>query len=73
MKREQTLEDVKRRRLLNNTPSVMSAASSITSLDTDRDEVMSDFSATSDEVKRTSASSLFQQEKAKSIRMFADV
>jgi hypothetical protein len=70
VKRKQTLEDVKRRRLLNNTaPTVASAASSMTSLDTDRDDVMSDVS---DEV-RVSASKLFQQEKSKSVRLFADV
>jgi len=71
VKREQTLEDVKRRRLLHST-SILSAVSSVTSFLTDRDDVMSDISATSDEL-HTSGGFLFQQEKAKSIRVFADV
>lgn len=70
VKRTQTLEDVKRRRLLH-TNSIMSAVSSVTSFLTDRDDVMSDISATSDE--HVSGGFLFQQEKAKSVRLFADV
>jgi Ca2+-binding EF-hand superfamily protein len=70
VKRKQTLEDVKRRRLLH-TNSIMSAVGSVASFLTDRDEVMSDISATSDEA--ISGGFLFRKEKAKSIRMFADI
>lgn len=70
VKRQQTLEEVKRRRLLH-TNSIVSDVGSVASLLTDRDEVMSDISATSDEA--ISGGFLFRQEKAKSIRMFADI
>lgn len=71
VKREQTLEDVKRRRLLH-TNSIMSAVGSVASFLTDRDEVMSDISATSGD-DAISGGFLFRQEKAKSVRMFADI
>jgi len=73
LKREQALEDVKRRRMLHTNSIVAAVTSSVTSfLSPDRDEVMSDLSHTSDEM-RLNGPSLFQQEKAKSIRLFADV
>lgn len=71
VKREQSLEDVKRRRLLHSN-SILSAVSSVTSFLTDRDEVLSDISANTDELHVDGRLS-FQKERAKSIRMFADV
>jgi hypothetical protein len=71
VKREQSLEDVKRRRLLHSS-SILSAVSSVTSFLTDKEEVLSDISGTSDEA-HASGGFTFQKEKAKSIRMFADV
>jgi hypothetical protein len=71
VKRTQTLENVKSRRLLGHAASAMSAVSSVfSSFISDRDEVMSDLS--DDQI---SGGFLFAQEKAKSIRpgMYADI
>jgi hypothetical protein len=71
VKRIQTLENVKNRRLLGNAASAMSAVSSVfSSFVSDRDDVMSDLS--DDQI---SGGFLFKQEKAKSIRpgTYADI
>lgn len=71
-KRQKALEDVKRRRVLHSN-SILSAVSSSVSalLSPEKDEVLSDISGYSDE--GVSGGFLFQEQKAKSIRMFADV
>lgn len=68
VKRSQMLEDLKKRRILSHASSAMSAVSSVfSSFHSDRDETtMSDLSD-------LSGGFLFEQEKAKSVRMFADI
>lgn len=70
-RRRQALEDVKRRRLLNSNSLLSAVSSSVSALlSPEREEVLSDISGHSD---HGDAVSLFQREKAKSVRLFADV
>lgn len=75
VKRKETLEDVKRRRVLHSNSIISAVSSSVSAvsalLSPDKDEVMSDLSCMSDEP--TTGGNLFQLEKAKSIRLYADV
>lgn len=68
VKRSQMLEDVKNRRILGHASSAMSAVSSVfSSFRSDRDET------TLSDISDLSGGFLFEQEKAKSVRMFADI
>lgn len=79
VKREQTLEDVKRRRLLHNPDSVVSGVSSTNPSSYSLSEHGSEISTNdSDSVHKSdrvhiSGGFLFRQEKGKSIRRFADI
>ena len=67
VKRSQMLEDVKNRRILSHASSAMSAVSSVSSFHSDRDET------TMSDISDLSGGFLFEQEKAKSVRLFADI